>query len=68
MTIADGAILFLACIISFTIGYTIGAVRVTRFVSKHLDSINSSMHEITEHSRKLQQFYSRLEDDEKPKA
>lgn len=64
MTLTDGAIMFTACVLSFTIGYVIGAVRVSRFVTKQLNSLRTNVEEIQKHSRELHQFYSRL--DEKP--
>jgi hypothetical protein len=39
MTLTDGAIMFIGCALSFTLGYIIGAVRVTRHVNKRLEVI-----------------------------
>jgi proteasome assembly chaperone (PAC2) family protein len=63
MTITDGAIMFIACMFSFTIGYVVGAVRVGRSVSKQLASIRGNMIQIEQHARELRQFYSKVEDD-----
>jgi hypothetical protein len=56
MTIADGAILFGACLLSFCFGYLIGVFRVSRFVSRELHQVR----------QELQQFYSKVEEAEKP--
>jgi hypothetical protein len=63
MNITDGAILFVACMLSFGLGYVIGAVRVTRFVSKELRHVGI---EIEQQRQALQQFISRLGENEKP--
>jgi hypothetical protein len=64
MSIADGMILFIACALSFALGYGIGAFRVTRFVTKELKVINLNLQQ---HTRELQQFVSRLGEDETQK-
>jgi hypothetical protein len=67
MTITDGGIMFVACALSFTVGYVIGAVRVGRYVNTRLESILGSMKQIEQHSRELRQYYSHLEGDDKQK-
>jgi hypothetical protein len=62
MSIADGAILFVACMLSFAVGYSIGVFRVCRYVNRELTRIHLT---IEEHSRALQQFISRLDEGEK---
>jgi hypothetical protein len=62
MTVTDGAIMFIGCVLSFALGYTIGAIRVSRYVNKRLDDIKSNMLEIERHSRELRQFYSKVEE------
>lgn len=66
MTITDGGIMFVACVLSFAIGYVIGAVRVTRYVNKRLDSVLTSMAHVEEHSREVRQIYSRLNEPDDP--
>jgi hypothetical protein len=64
MNISDGAILFIACILSFGVGYITGAFRVTRFVSRELSKVET---ELVRHREGLEQFYSKLgEGNEKP--
>ena len=60
MTITDGGIMFGACCLSFAIGYVIGAVRVTRYVNKRLDSVLTSIAHVEEHSREIRQVYAKL--------
>lgn len=64
MNISDGAILFTACTLSFSLGYITGAFRVTRFVSRELSKVES---ELVRHREGLEQFYSKLgEENGKP--
>jgi hypothetical protein len=65
MGLTDGAIMFVGCVLSFAIGYTIGAIRVGTYVNKRLDEIKGGMLEIEKHSRELRQFYSKLEEEPK---
>lgn len=61
MNITDGAIMFIACLCSFAIGYTIGAIRVGRYVNRRLDQIKGDLLQIQERSQELRQIYSKLE-------
>jgi hypothetical protein len=63
MTIADGAVLFGACVLSFVIGYLIGLFRVSRFVSTELHKVRV---DLERQRQELQQFYSKVEEAEKP--
>jgi hypothetical protein len=70
MNLTDGAIMFIGCVLSFTIGYAIGAVRVTRYVNSRLDEIRNNMHHIELHSQEIRHIYSHLgkeENNEKEK-
>jgi uncharacterized membrane-anchored protein YhcB (DUF1043 family) len=58
---ADGGILFVACALAFVVGYVVGAVRVSRFVSKQLTSVQANMKNIEQYSHDLGQIYARLE-------
>jgi hypothetical protein len=60
MTITDGAIMFGACVLSFVLGYAVGAFRIGRFVGKRLDEIKSSVQNVQQASRELRQIYSKL--------
>jgi uncharacterized membrane-anchored protein YhcB (DUF1043 family) len=62
MTITDGMILFAACVVSFVIGYSVGAIKVARFVNHKLTQIQN---QLTQHGEELQQFYSKVEETEK---
>jgi len=62
VNISDGAIMFVACVLSFTAGYIIGAVRVARHVTKKLDGMKESMEAITKHAGELRQIYANLSD------
>jgi hypothetical protein len=57
MTITDGAIMFGACVLSFIVGYVVGAFRVARFVGRELTKVNV---ELARHREGLEQFYSKL--------
>jgi hypothetical protein len=57
MTLADGAIMFVACVLSFALGYAIGAFRVTRFVNKELHEINLAQEP---YRKRLEQLYAKL--------
>jgi hypothetical protein len=61
VTITDGMILFASCMLSFCIGYLVGVFRVSRFVTKELKRISG---DIEQHRKELQQFISRLGDEE----
>jgi hypothetical protein len=52
------------CVVSFVIGYGIGAFRISRFVGRELHNVRT---ELERHREGLQQFYSKLEssDDER---
>ena len=65
MNVTDGLILFGACVLSFAIGYTIGAIRVGRYVNKRLDEIKGNVLNIEKHGEELRQFYSRLGGEDK---
>jgi len=65
MNLADGAIMFIACVVSFALGYAIGAIRVTRYVNKRLADIIGIMQPIQKASRELSQYYSKLGENEK---
>jgi hypothetical protein len=63
MTITDGAVMFGLCLVSFIIGYAVGAFRVTRFVARDLGAVKI---ELERHREGLEQFYSKLgEEDNK---
>jgi proteasome assembly chaperone (PAC2) family protein len=61
MTIADGGILFAACVLAFVLGYVIGVIRVSRFVTKQLTEVQVNMGNIEKYSHELRQIYARLE-------
>jgi len=63
MTATDGIIVFVFCVLSFAIGYTIGAIRVARRVNVKLDEIKSSMQNVVQHSQQLQSIYAKLSND-----
>jgi hypothetical protein len=65
MNATDGLILFAACVVSFTLGYIIGVVRVCRFVSKRLTEVKESMVNIEKYSSELRQIYARLSNEDK---
>jgi len=65
MTITDGAIMFGFCVLSFVIGYVIGAFRLSRFIGRELHKVHV---ELERHSQGLQQFYSKLECVDEPKS
>jgi len=54
--------MFVGCVLSFALGYAIGAFRVSRYVCKELDAIRGSMTQIEKHGQELRQFYSKLGD------
>jgi hypothetical protein len=64
MTLTDGAIMFLGCVISFSIGYTLGAIRMGRYVNRRLEEIKNGMHQIEAQSRQIRQIYSKLEEND----
>jgi proteasome assembly chaperone (PAC2) family protein len=66
MTLADGAIMFGACVLSFIVGYIIGAFRIGHYVNKRLDEIKGDMQEIEKHSRELRQFYAKIGEGDQP--
>jgi hypothetical protein len=63
MTIADGTVLFIACMASFCVGYLIGVFRVSRYVAKQLKQVST---DLQLHRRQLEQFYSKLGENEPP--
>jgi hypothetical protein len=63
MSVSDGGILFAACALSFALGYTIGAVRVCRFVTKQLNSVRENVANIEKYSGELRQIYSKLSEE-----
>jgi len=65
MTITDGGIMFIGCVLSFLIGYVVGVIRISRYVNKQLDEIKVGVLRIEERSRELQQIYSAIPDADK---
>jgi hypothetical protein len=59
MTVNDGMILFVACVLSFALGYILGVVRLSRFVNRELTKVNAVL---ARHEEGLQQFITRLEE------
>jgi hypothetical protein len=67
MSLADGALLFIACVLSFVIGYVVGVIRVGRYVNTRLDEIKGSVLEIRKAGEQLKQIYAKLgENDKQP--
>jgi hypothetical protein len=54
--------MFIACVLSFAVGYAIGAFRVGRYVNKELRRVSV---ELEQHRKGLEQFYSKLDEPEK---
>jgi hypothetical protein len=64
MTVNDGMILFAACVLSFTLGYILGVIRLSRFVNRELTKVNVVL---ARHEEGLQQFITKLgEGENKP--
>jgi hypothetical protein len=57
MNITDGGIMFIGCVLSFALGYMLGAVRLSRFVNRELTKVNAVL---ARHEEGLQQFITRL--------
>jgi hypothetical protein len=62
MTITDGAVMFGFCVVSFVIGYWIGAFRLSRFVGRELHKVHA---QLERHREELQMFYSKLGEEPK---
>jgi len=63
MTITDGAIMFIGCALSFTLGYIIGAVRVNRYVNKRLEAILQLMQKTEKASTPVARSPQSIEDE-----
>jgi len=63
MSVTDGGIMFVACVLSFALGYAIGAIRLGRYVNRRLDDIKTNVLNIEKHGEELRQYYSKLGDD-----
>jgi hypothetical protein len=57
MTVTDGAIMVGFCVVSFVIGYCIGAFRLSRFVGRELEKVHV---ELERHREGLETFYTKL--------
>jgi hypothetical protein len=63
VTITDGAIMFVCCLLSFVIGYALGLIRLGRHVDKRLDEIKQPMQAIEKASRELSNYYAKLDNE-----
>jgi outer membrane murein-binding lipoprotein Lpp len=60
MNLSDGAIMFIACVVSFVLGYIVGVVRVSRYVNARLDEIKTSVQTVQKQAAQLQQIYAKI--------
>jgi hypothetical protein len=61
MTLTDGAIMFGFCLVSFIIGFLLGSFRVARLFNREFGKVSV---ELEKHRRGLEQFYSKLSEEQ----